>query len=45
MQKTKNGKIKFCSCGDSTTNEDGICDTCKLIEDYEKQMKDKKDKE
>jgi hypothetical protein len=27
---------RFCKCGDSTYNKDGVCDTCKLLAEVEK---------
>ena len=27
----------LCDCGDYTTNEDGVCDTCKFIKELEEE--------
>lgn len=33
--KKPNEKEKICKCGDHTINKNGVCDTCKIIEDAE----------
>jgi hypothetical protein len=35
-QGIMNKKTKLCKCCDTTENEDGICDTCKLLDDMDK---------
>lgn len=29
-------KTIWCKCGDSTTNEDGVCDVCKYFDEQSK---------
>lgn len=31
--------IIWCDCGDSTNNKDGVCDTCKFLDELEKESK------
>lgn len=36
-------KDKICGCGDHTKNEDGVCDTCRMMDDDAKQEKIKRE--
>lgn len=31
FEKYKRENRKLCRCGDYTTNSDGVCDTCKMM--------------
>jgi hypothetical protein len=35
----KVNKIKWCKCGDGTRNKDGVCDTCKMLDEMDENGK------
>ena len=35
IRKMRKKDKYFCPCGDSTENENGVCDTCKALEEMD----------